>query len=188
MYCNHMDFPIAWHFQSGGGVRAQAGFPQIQLSLFRRFSLQTTHVLRVYNVLSIHVWSEVTPAKKMSALTPHYMHMLLLLDKFFIVSEKGNFHLLKESKPLPQSQNETTFTHQIHPYFGISIKILNTTKLNLLTKLQHKHAIYVFFTEWKKNMALILALVLTVRLGRPHPLPSLFRTKIKRGQQLGYNK
>ena len=32
--------------------------------LFRWFSLQTTHVLRVYNVLSIHRWSELKPAKK----------------------------------------------------------------------------------------------------------------------------
>ena len=34
------------------------------LSLVNRFSLHTTHVLRVYNVLSIHGWSEVKPAEK----------------------------------------------------------------------------------------------------------------------------
>ena len=45
-------------------IRARAGFPQIQLSLFRRFSLQPTHVLRVFNVLSIHGWSTVKPAGK----------------------------------------------------------------------------------------------------------------------------
>ena len=33
----------------GGGVTAYAGIPQIQLPLFRRVSLQATHVLRVYS-------------------------------------------------------------------------------------------------------------------------------------------
>ena len=29
------------------------------ISAYPRFSLQTTHVLRVYNVLSVHRWSEL---------------------------------------------------------------------------------------------------------------------------------
>ena len=50
------------------------GFANLALGLFindviifggyPRFSLQTTHVLREYNVLLIHGWSEVKPAEK----------------------------------------------------------------------------------------------------------------------------
>ena len=41
----------------------------IILSRYPRFSLQTTHVLRVYNVPSIHRWSEVRPAENDDAMS-----------------------------------------------------------------------------------------------------------------------
>ena len=49
-----------WGEGGDGGVRAC----WISTNSTFTFSLQTNHVLRVYNVLSIHSWSEVKPAKK----------------------------------------------------------------------------------------------------------------------------
>ena len=55
----------------------------IILGGYPRFSLQTNHVLRVYNVLSIHWWSEVKPAKNEDVIykqTPTVDHFMILFE------------------------------------------------------------------------------------------------------------
>ena len=65
-----------------GSVRPHTGFRQKQLSLFRQFSTQATHVLMVYNVLSIHGWSEVKPAEKCCGNPPWAITYIFLVFIF----------------------------------------------------------------------------------------------------------
>ena len=45
-----------------------------------RFSLQTTHVLKVYNVLSIHGWSEIKPAENDDAIYGQPLTVTMYVD------------------------------------------------------------------------------------------------------------
>ena len=55
---------IIWLYVGGRGGGGCQSSRWISTNSTFTFSLQTNHVLRVYNVLSIHSWSEVKPAKK----------------------------------------------------------------------------------------------------------------------------